>query len=65
MYKLANSGEIGAPCGVASPAILAGDWKVIPEPNKQERREFYTLSDLLQLKLSDLAYILLFERIQW
>jgi hypothetical protein len=36
---------------------------MIPQPNKQEVREFYTLSDLLELKLSDRAYILLYERI--
>jgi hypothetical protein len=33
------------------------------KPNKKEVREFYTLSDLLELKLSDRAYILLYERI--
>ncbi len=36
---------------------------MIPQPNKQEVRESYTLSDLLELKLSDRAYILLYERI--
>jgi hypothetical protein len=33
------------------------------QPNQKEVREFYTLSDLLELKLGDRAYILLYERI--
>ena len=32
------------------------------QPNKKEVREFYTLSDLLELKLGDRAYILLYEQ---
>jgi hypothetical protein len=40
---------------------------MIPQPNEppnnKEVREFYTLSDLLELKLADRAYILLYERI--
>jgi hypothetical protein len=33
------------------------------QPDKQEFREFDTLSDLLELKLGDRAYILLYERL--
>lgn len=32
------------------------------QPDKKEVREFYTLSDLLELRLGDRAYILLYER---
>jgi hypothetical protein len=38
-------------------------WKMMPQPNKEELKEFHTLSDLLQLKLGARSYILLYERI--